>query len=168
MSELLSQLGIDFSLLISQGVNFFIVLAVLTFFVYRPLVKIMNERKARIDFGLKGADEAERKLLEVDVLKQEKIREGEKSAFEIIKSAENKAIARGDEIIKSAEDKAEDLLKKAKEVEDQKRMEAFSKLSEESKSLIRGALAKMVKLSPDNFDEALIKEAIQEIKAHKI
>ena len=59
MAELLSQLGIDGKLLLSQGVNFGIVLAVLTYFIYKPLVKILNERKTKIEFGLKGAAEAE-------------------------------------------------------------------------------------------------------------
>ena len=51
MSELLSQLGIDPKLLLSQGVNFGLVIIILTFLVYKPLVKILNERKQKIEFG---------------------------------------------------------------------------------------------------------------------
>ena len=51
-NQLLSQLGIDWKLFLSQAVNFFILLLVLTFFVYKPLIKIVKERNKRIKEGL--------------------------------------------------------------------------------------------------------------------
>src|SRR3989344_3797075 len=99
MSELFSQLGIDFRLLLSQGANFFIVLAALTFFVYKPLVKVLNERKERIEFGLRGAREAEEGMAGIEVLKKQKIVEGEKNATEIMRAAETVAGLRGGKIV---------------------------------------------------------------------
>src|SRR3989344_9332359 len=92
MLELFGQLNIDFRLLLSQGTNFFIVLAALTFFVYKPLVKNLNERKAKIEFGLRGAREAEERLAGIEALKKQKIIEAEKNAFEIVRAAEAVAL----------------------------------------------------------------------------
>ncbi|MEK7162552.1 MAG: hypothetical protein AAB730_01705 [Patescibacteria group bacterium] len=167
MSELLSQLGINFKLLLSQGVNFFIVLAVLTVFVYRPLLKLLEERRKKIEIGLKGAEEVERRLAQIEVVKDAKLREGERAAFEIIKNAEERAGVRGGEILASAEKKAEDTLKKAREIEEQRRIEALSSLAAEARGLVREALAKTVSLNPEAVDEALIGGAVEELKRQK-
>ena len=168
MSELLHQLGINGKLLLSQGVNFGIVLAVLTFFVYKPLVKILNERREKIEFGLRGAEEAKKRLAEIDVLKAEKIQEGETQAFEIVKGAEERAQERGVEIVDDAEVKSREILQRASQVEEQRRLEALATLTQESKSMIKSALIKMVSMKPDQIDEALIAEAVSEIKKQKI
>lgn len=167
MSELLSQLGINFKLLLSQGVNFFIVLAVLTAFVYRPLLKLLEERRKKIEIGLKGAEEAERRLAQIEVMKDAKLREGERAVFEMIKNAEERAGVRGGEILASAEKKAEDTLKKAREIEEQRRIEALSSLAAEARGLVREALAKTVSLNPEAVDEALIGGAVEELKRQK-
>ena len=52
-NELLFQLGINWKLFLSQAVNFFILLGVLTFFVYKPLIKVIKERNQKISEGLK-------------------------------------------------------------------------------------------------------------------
>ncbi|MBI2024302.1 hypothetical protein HYT00_02875 [Candidatus Giovannonibacteria bacterium] len=168
MAELLSQLGINFKLLLSQGVNFLAVLAVLTFFIYRPLLKILNERRQKIEFGLKGAKEAEKKLAEIEAIKLQKLRESEEKAFSLIKDAEEKAGKREGEIISEANKKADELLEKAAEVEEHRKVEALSKLSQEAKTLIRAALGKMVLLKPEQIDESLLEEAVREIKKQKI
>jgi len=168
MSELFSELGIDFRLLLSQGANFFIVLVALTFFVYKPLVKILNERKARIEFGLRGAKEADERLAGIEALKEQKIVEAEKNAFEIVRAAESDAGSRGEKIVAEAEVKAEDILKKASLIEEQRRLETLSKLYEEARGLIRDALAKTVAMRPEAIDEALVNEAAEALKAEKI
>jgi len=58
MSALFTQLGINWKLLLAQGINFGLLLVVLAKFVYRPLLKLMKEQREKIEFGLKGAEEA--------------------------------------------------------------------------------------------------------------
>lgn len=168
MSELLGQLGIDFRLLLSQGANFFIVLAALTFFVYKPLIKILNERKRKIEFGLRGAKEAEDKLAGIETLKKKKIIEAERNALEIIRVAEADAGLRGEKIVVDAEAKAEDILKKASSVEEQRKIEAISSLYHEARALVRDALAKTIAISPESVDEALVNQAAETLKKAKI
>ena len=77
-NQLLSQLGIDWKLFLSQAVNFFILLVVLTFFVYKPLIKIIKQRNQKIKEGLDKAEEADVRLKEIDNIGKEKIKEAEK------------------------------------------------------------------------------------------
>src|SRR5665213_3861527 len=88
MSELISQLGIDWRLLLSQAVNFFLVLIVLRKFVYKPLLQMLRERRDRIQEGVTKAEEADRRLTEVDELNRGKIKETEMQAIGMLKKTE--------------------------------------------------------------------------------
>ncbi|HUZ93128.1 MAG TPA: hypothetical protein VNG29_03995, partial [Candidatus Paceibacterota bacterium] len=93
MQQLFSQLGIDWHLLLSQAVNFFLLLVVLRLFIYKPLLKLMRERREKIEQGVVKAGEAEKRLLEADELRKEKVKLGEAQAIAIIKKTEVEAKA---------------------------------------------------------------------------
>ncbi|MBI2610090.1 hypothetical protein HYW53_02850 [Candidatus Giovannonibacteria bacterium] len=161
MSSLFSQLGVNWKLLLAQGVNFLIILTVLTVFVYRPLLKIVEERKKRIEFGLKGAEEADRILKEIDDVKKEKLSEAEKKALEIITLSEKEAAKKAVAIVTVSEKKAEGILKEASEVAKKKRTEELDNVKKEAEHLIKEALIKTVELSPRQVDENLIGRALE-------
>ncbi len=60
--EILNQFGINPMLLAAQVVNFFILLLILKKFMYKPLLKVLDERKQKIAESLKNAEEIELKL----------------------------------------------------------------------------------------------------------
>ena len=91
MNALLEQLGIEWKVFLSQAVNFFILLVVLTFFVYKPLIKIIKERNQKIKEGLDKAEEADVRLKEIDNIGREKIKEAENKSINIIKDTEKRA-----------------------------------------------------------------------------
>src|SRR5574343_128387 len=110
-NELLNQLGINWKLFVSQLFNFFILLIVLTVFVYKPLIKIIKERSAKIKQGLDKAQEADVRLKEIDNIGKEKIQQAEQQGIEIIKATEEKAKI----VDKERQDKDD---KKQKEIND--------------------------------------------------
>lgn len=164
MSELIHQLGIDWKILLAQGVNFFILLTVLSFLVYRPLMRLIEERRKKIEFGLEGAKLAEHRLKEIDHLKNEKLAEADREALQIIQSAESNASREAQNIIDLAEGKADRLVKEGEEITENKKKEALQKLAEESSDLIRVAIAQAVNLDSKKIDEALIAQAVDYIK----
>ena len=91
MQQLLDQLGINWSLLLSQAVNFALLLIVLRVFAYRPLLKLLHDRREKIEGGLVKAEEAERRLHEVDEIGKGKIRHAEAEAMGILKRTETEA-----------------------------------------------------------------------------
>ena len=111
MNQLLFQLGVDWKLFLSQAVNFGILLLVLTFFVYKPLIKIIKERNAKIKEGLDKAEEADVRLKEIDNIGNEKIKEAENKSIDIIKATEKKAKVLEQDLQKKTEEKQAQLQK---------------------------------------------------------
>ncbi len=167
MSELASQLGINWKLLVSQGVNFFVLLAALTFLVWRPLLRVMRERKDKIEEGLRDADEAKQKLGEIDGVMRERILEADRQAFAIIRSAEQKAETHAIDIIHKADTRAEELRRAALEVIASREREEFGKFADGARSLVRAALAKAIDAEPSKVDDQLIGEAVTYIRKQK-
>ncbi len=161
------QLGIDWKLLLSQAVNFIVLLAVLTFFLYKPLLKLMRERRNKIELGMKGAEMAEQKIAEAEEVKKEKIASAKNSALSIIRSAEEEAKKQKEQIVGDARSKSDVLLKEAQEVSERRRAEAIQNLLLEAKLLIKDVVAKTVSLKPETIDERLIQEAIKKVKEEK-
>lgn len=167
MSELASQLGINWKLLLSQGVNFFVLLAALTFLVWRPLLRIMHERKSKIEEGLRDADIAKQKLVEIDAVLSERTLEADRQAFGIIRDAEKKAEVRATDIVHKADTRAEELRRAALEVIAQREREEFEKFADSARSLVRTALAKAIDAEPAKVDDKLIGEAVTFIRKQK-
>lgn len=68
--DILNQFGINPLLLAAQVVNFLILLFLLKKFLYGPILKVLAERKKRIEDSLKNTEEIERKLLEIEEEKE--------------------------------------------------------------------------------------------------
>lgn len=164
MSELLKALGINWAQLLAQGVTFLLLVIVLKFAVYGPLLKIMQQRRARIEHGLKGAEEADRRLAEVEEVKKRRLIEADQQALAIVGKSENTAKERFHEIVSGAEKKADHLLKEAATISKQKEKEQMDKLYIEAQGLIRDAIGKTVELDPSMVDEKLISEAVNNIR----
>lgn len=164
MNALLDQLGIDWKLFLSQAVNFFILLGVLTFLVYKPLMKVIKQRTAKIKEGLDKAEEADERLKEIDVIGKEKINAAEQKGIEIIKATEDKAKI----IDKENQEKLEKKQAAAQELLKQsilkQREEAKANVLSEAAELVKKAIIKTVELKPADIDSALIKKAVQEVK----
>lgn len=60
--EIAKQFGIEPILLLAQIVNFLIILFVLKKFFYKPIVKMLDDRKKKIEESLKNADAIEEQL----------------------------------------------------------------------------------------------------------
>ena len=164
MSELFSQLGINLESLVAQAVNFGILLTVLTIFVYKPLMKAIEERRQKIELGIKGGELAEAKIAEAENQYRQKITEADKEAVKIINQAEVKAGERKGEIVAEAEEKSKTILALAKITADKKQAEELDKLSKEAAGLIKEAIIKMVELAPEQIDEKLIATAVAGLK----
>src|SRR3989344_1599152 len=66
MGALFSTFGIDWHLLVAQTANFLILAALLTWLLYKPVLKMVREREQVIARGVEEAEEASRKLAAAD------------------------------------------------------------------------------------------------------
>src|SRR3989338_7594104 len=91
--ELIEKFAIDWRTLLAQIVNFLIVLAVLYKFAYKPVLKMLRDRTAKIDKSLKEAATIQHRL---DQLAREKtviLRQAKKEAQQLLEQAGQQAQA---------------------------------------------------------------------------
>ena len=164
MEILFHKLGIDWKLLLSQSVNFLLLLTALHIFAYKPIVKLMKDRQARIEEGLAKADEASRRLDEANAAMKTKMQEAEQESLVILKQTEEKARKTEARMLDDARKKENEMMKNAELLAAAKQEEARKAVEQEAIGLVKSAIAKTVELAPEAVDEALIKKAIREVK----
>ena len=164
MTELFSQLGINGKLLLAQAVNFGVVLIVLTFVVYRPLVRVIEDRRRKIELGLHSAEIAEERLGQIEKEKVEKLAEADRIALRIVGDAEKRGAERTVAIVREAEQKSEETLKSALRVAENRKVEELDRLTREANTIMKEAIIKAVEADPAKVDEKLIKRAADIMK----
>ncbi len=167
MNEFITQFGIDWKLFVSQLVNFALILVILRFFVYKPILKIIKERNQKIKDGLEKAEEAVLRLKEVDVIGKEKIKEAKTEAINIIKATESRAKELELALQQKREENNARVQKELAESMARQQEEAQNLVLKNALELVKKAVVKTVELSPEKIDEALIKKAAEGISYEK-
>jgi F-type H+-transporting ATPase subunit b len=110
-------LGLDVKLLIAQVINFLILFFVLSKLLYKPLLKILDERKRKVEDSLKSAKMIEEKLA--------KLEEKEK---EILKSAVSKAEEEKGRIVEIAQEEKKRIISEAKQAGEKEVQKAIERI----------------------------------------
>jgi len=113
MSALFAAFGINWHLLIIQAVNFALLLSVLSYFLYRPILKIIDERRAKIAEGVRISEEAAKRLAEAKVEGEGLVGTAAREAEGLVAVARTRADEKSAELLKVAEARADSLLKDA-------------------------------------------------------
>jgi len=162
--ELFGKLGINAKLLLAQMVNFFILLYVLRRFAYKPILKVLDDRKRSIEKGLGDALKAEQKLLETEDLKKRVLADARQEARMIFVQAEKSAQEMKNSIVESARMEANRMMEDAKNSISQEKQ----KMLEEARSEIAGLVVlAMKKISDIKMDEKADAELIKQVLSTK-
>ncbi len=164
MQQLLSQLGIDWHLLLSQAVNFFLLLVVLRIFVYKPLLQLLHDRRRRIEEGVMKAEEADLRLREAEEMKRGKIKEAEKQAMGILKKTEADAKLLEEKMMAEVKRKEAAEMANIQSMLRSQEEESRRATEKEAVALVRRAIAKTVELAPEKIDDAMIARAVEQAK----
>jgi F-type H+-transporting ATPase subunit b len=113
MDQLIAVFGIEWELLIAETVNFLILLAILTYFLYRPVMKVLAERSATIKKGLEDAEAAAHTRTAVEGERAGIVAAAHHEGELIVARAEDEGKSERNHIVKSAQDRAEALLRDA-------------------------------------------------------
>jgi len=162
-NELLFQLGINWKLFLSQMFNFAVLFGVLTFLVYKPLMKVISDRTKKIEDGLQKAEEADTRLKEVDEISKTKIKEAEGKSIEIIKLTGQKAKLMEQDFQEKAEAKQKQMAIEIEKMQKKQKEQAEKAVFENAVNLVKDLLLKTVELNPKDIDDKLIKKATDEI-----
>lgn len=107
--DILNQFGVQPVLLAAQVVNFLILLFILKKFLYKPILKVLDERKKRIEDSLKNAEEIERRLQQTHEQSERIIAKTLKESQRIL----NETNAAAAQILEKANKAAEQIVLKA-------------------------------------------------------
>jgi len=113
--QLLHGLGVSWSGLIAQMLNFSIVAFILWKFAFRPVMATLDERQKKIDSGLKYADEMKAKLEQAQQESAVIIKNSQIEATKLIDEARKAAKEFADREQKAATERANDLIVKAQQ-----------------------------------------------------
>lgn len=98
--------------IIFQIINFSVVVGALTYLLYKPIQKILDERANRIAEGQEAAQQSLSEKASIDDLKKTNKRDAEKQAAQILEQANLDAKKRSQELLKQAQEHAQaELLK---------------------------------------------------------
>jgi len=103
MQALLNAFGINGSLLLAQAVNFGVLLIALTYFLYKPVMKMIEARQKKVAQGVEDAERAAQKLAGADTEASTIVSKAETEADGIVKSARETAGSEKARLIKEAE-----------------------------------------------------------------
>lgn len=110
----MEQLGIKPLALITQVVNFLIMVFILTKVLYNPILNNLKKRREEIEKGLKFSKEMEEEKARLEEEKQKKLQEAQEEAKLIIDEAKKTAKKKEAEILLKAKNEANLLLEKTK------------------------------------------------------
>jgi F-type H+-transporting ATPase subunit b len=136
----LTDFGVKPILLIAQIVNFALLLFILQRFLYKPLLKVLADRKQKIADGLKNAEEIEKKLEQITAEREKRLKETAKETEGILKEATQMAT----KIIADAHTKAgndvEKIFEKSKQSIEQEREKMRQEMRAELAGLVVAGL----------------------------
>ena len=113
MQEILHAFGIDWRLIIIQIFNFGILVGILWYFLYTPLLKILRDREEKIQKGVADADAAAEMRAVADLTKQEIIKEAHTEAAKIVNRSTAHAEERSALLAAEAQEKIARTVKEA-------------------------------------------------------
>lgn len=115
MESIITDFHVDWYALLAQLVNFSIVVAVLYFFAFKPIVKMMVERSDKIAQGLKDAENSRLKLDNTEVEIQSFLKESHRQADLMIAEANNKAMENQSAILMKTKEQIQSIVEQEKE-----------------------------------------------------
>jgi F-type H+-transporting ATPase subunit b len=158
----LEGLGINLGYLISQIINFLLLLVILRVFLYKPIVNMLDKRRETIRTDL---EEAEAARSQAEAAKQEyekQLEEAREERRSMLAQAREQADTMREEILEKARGEARDLVAKTEEEMETVRRQAITGAQSEIVELAMAAASKVV---GESLDEKAQRRLIQEFIA---
>lgn len=158
----LGSLGLNGKLFLAQLVNFGLVLFVMWRWVYRPLLKILDERSKRLEKGLKDAEEAAAARKEAEAEGGRLVIEARQKAKAVVEEA----LAAGEKARQEAAAKAKEDVEKIVAAGKERLRADQEKMSAELKAELVGLVASAVeRIAGEKLDarrdEMLIRRSLE-------
>ena len=157
-------LTIDPVTMIATLINTLILFLVLKHFLFKPVNKILDERKQNVEETYRQADEKLSEAARLESEYTEKLANAKEESAEIVKNATKRAQTRSDEIIAEAKKEASSLIVKANADIEKEKKRAVNQIKDEISDIALAVAEKVVEKEIDPKDhERLIESFISEL-----
>lgn len=113
MAELFEAFGIDWKILVINLVNFGALVLVLWYFLYGPVVRMLEHRRKQIAEGVAAAEKSKEELAKIEAARAAELAKAGKEADEVLAGARAAGAEKQREIISGAEAAAARVLAEA-------------------------------------------------------
>lgn len=160
---LLGTLGIDYKLFLAQLLNFGLVVFVIWKWVYTPLLKVLDERTAKIEQGLKDAKESGELRASSSEEKDAIVAEARANARKIVEESEVNAQKVADERVQKTREEVERIVTQGKDQLQSDREKMVRDVKAEIADILVMATEKIAGEKLDvKKDASLIEKALKE------
>ena len=144
--------------------TFFVVLAVVAWKAWRPMVNALEKREAGIRGALEAAEKARQESEELTVKMEDELQRSRSEAQQIIAEAKTSADKIREELEESAKKKAEELISKAKDQIKAERENTLREITTTVVDLSLSVASKVIKRNLTTEDnKKLVEESLRQI-----
>ena len=156
-------LGINWHGLLGQFISFGILLAVLLIFAYRPITRMLDERRQRIQESMEQAEYVKEQTAKTEKLVQEQLAEARRQGQDVIAQAEQIGERLKEEARQQARQDAEAIVARAQSEIQAQNEEAIARLRQEFVDVAIQAAEKVINKALDKeTHRQLIEETLKE------
>jgi F-type H+-transporting ATPase subunit b len=158
----IAALGFSLPALVSNLINFTILLIVLKLFLYKPVLRLLDDRRRRIQEGFDRAEQAESQASASEHETREAIEQAQREARELVQQAHEAAAQLRAQLEERARADAEQIVSRAREEVQVERDQAIEQLRREFADLTITAAERVTRQSLDRaahqrlIDEVLV------------
>lgn len=136
MGQVLTTFGIDWRLLVINAVNFALVLGALWYFLYAPVMRMLEERRRKIVRGVEDAQAAARAREEIETSRGGILAHAGREADALIAAARAAGVRKQQELMAQAEVSAATVLHEAQAQAEEEKARAIAESKQEVAKLI--------------------------------
>lgn len=159
----MDELGLNVPVLVAQLVNFFILLALLRIFLYKPILEMLDRRRDRIREGEEAAQQSKAQASEAEADVARQLDEARHQGQSILAQAQEASSRIQEDARNQARQEADTLLERARNEIQLERDQAIAELRSEFADLTVSAAEKVIGQSLDKqAHQRLIDEVLAE------
>jgi F-type H+-transporting ATPase subunit b len=144
LTDVLKNFGVHWQLLLIQSLNFLCVVGILYYFAFKPILKTMEERRSKIESGLRYAEEMRQQLVQSDEMIRERLVQAREEARQIVETAKQQAKDYAAQQKMEIEQLTEQMIASAKQNIADEKAKMLADLKDEVKVLVADVAAKVL------------------------
>jgi F-type H+-transporting ATPase subunit b len=166
ITQIFSNFGVTWPKFIAQVILFLLVNWVLSKYAFGPVLKMLQERRRRIEEGQHNAERIKKQLADAELRYQEVLRKANEDATKLLEEARTSSDAISQKQLQQAIKDAEGIIAKAQDTIVQERNKMIYEVKKEMVGLVVNTTAKVVGkvLTPED-QKRLSEETVKQLAA---